>query len=66
MKTRPGICNRKKRYATRDEAQNAAERAAFTLRAYRCELCRCFHLTSRTKGMKIPAGEISRRAPDET
>lgn len=60
MKTRSGICNRKKRYATRDEAQSAAERAPFTLRVYRCELCRCFHLTSRTKGMKVPRPELKR------
>ena len=58
MKTRPGICKRKKRYAMREEAEAAAARAPFRLRAYKCELCRNFHLTSRTKGMKIPRHEL--------
>lgn len=57
MKTRPGICQRKRRYATRDEAEAAAARAPFKLRAYTCALCRKFHLTSRTKGMKTPLHE---------
>jgi hypothetical protein len=57
MKTRPGICNRKMRYATREEAERAAIGAPFRLRDYRCELCRQYHLTSRTKGMKTPPHE---------
>ena len=55
--TRPGICNRKKRFATREEAKRVAAAAPFTLRAYKCALCKRFHLTSRTKGMKLPASE---------
>ncbi|MGB3469685.1 MAG: hypothetical protein WBA51_02555 [Erythrobacter sp.] len=58
MKTRPGICNRKKTYVTRDDAEAAAARAPFKLRVYTCELCRKFHLTSRTKGMKTPGYEL--------
>ena len=58
MKTRPGICNRKRRYASREDAELAARKAPFTLRAYRCALCRQFHLTKRTKGMKTPRHEI--------
>jgi len=58
--TRPGICNRKKRFATRGAAEDVAARAPFTLRAYRCGLCRQYHLTSRTKGMKVPAHELER------
>ncbi len=58
MKTRPGICRRKKRYSSREQAEAAARRAPFKLRAYRCELCRNFHLTSRTKGMKVPRHEL--------
>ena len=58
MKTRPGICHRKKQYATREAAELTAREAPFTLRAYRCALCRRFHLTSRTKGMKIPRHEL--------
>ena len=54
MKTRPGICRKKRRYITRQEADAAALRAAITLRAYKCALCRQFHLTSRTKGLRAP------------
>lgn len=60
MKTRPGICNRKRRFATREEAEAVAAGAPFRLRAYRCELCRQFHLTSRTKGMQTPRFERER------
>ena len=59
VKTRPGICNRKKRFETREAAEEAAVLAPFKLRAYRCGLCRQFHLTSRTKGMKTPRAELS-------
>lgn len=52
MKTRPGICARKRRYASEQEAVEAALKAKVTLRPYRCELCRQYHLTSRTKGMR--------------
>jgi len=54
VKTRPGICQRKRRYSTREEADAAALRATLTLRAYKCALCRKFHLTSRTKGLRPP------------
>jgi hypothetical protein len=52
MRTRPGICVRKRRYATLREAVSVAVRANVTLRPYRCALCRDYHLTSRTKGMR--------------
>ena len=58
MKTSPGVCQRKKRFATREDAERVAAKAPFRLRAYRCELCRRYHLTSRTKGMKTPRHEI--------
>lgn len=61
MKTRPGICDRKTRFGTLEEAEDAAARAPFKLRAYRCSLCGKFHLTSRTKGMKTPRHEIGKR-----
>ncbi|MGE4306485.1 MAG: hypothetical protein AB7E24_20945 [Novosphingobium sp.] len=61
MRTRPGICRRKARYASEKAAQEVAAKAPFPLRAYRCELCRNWHLTSRTKGMKLPRFEIERR-----
>ncbi|GGZ01587.1 hypothetical protein ACFSTD_08850 [Novosphingobium colocasiae] len=38
-----------------------AEQAPFPLRPYRCELCRAWHLTSRTKGMRLPRFETERR-----
>ena len=52
MRTRPGICHRKRRYASEAEAIAVALAARVTLRPYRCEFCRQFHLTSRTKGMR--------------
>ncbi|MEL7199578.1 MAG: hypothetical protein AAGL10_14805 [Pseudomonadota bacterium] len=60
MKTRPGICRRKKSFATREEAEVVAAKADITLRAYKCDLCKNFHLTSRTKGMKTPAFALAR------
>lgn len=54
MKTRPGICRKKRRFATREEAEAVALRADVTLRAYKCALCKTFHLTSRTKGLRVP------------
>ena len=61
MKTRPGICSAKKRYASEDDALGVAGKATVALRPYRCALCRQWHLTSRTKGMKLPAFELARR-----
>lgn len=52
MRTRPGICRRKRRYASEAEAIAVALGARVALRPYRCELCRHFHLTGRTKGMR--------------
>jgi uncharacterized UBP type Zn finger protein len=52
VKTRPGICARKRRYAGEAQAIAAALAAPITLRPYRCAICRAYHLTSRTKGMK--------------
>jgi len=59
VKTRPGVCQAKRRYADEAAALLVAERAAVTLRPYRCTLCRQWHLTSRTKGMKLPAFEVA-------
>lgn len=53
MRTSFGICNRKKRYPTEADAARAAASAAVTLRHYRCDLCRQYHLTGRTKGMFV-------------
>lgn len=54
MNTRPGICNRKRRFTTREEAEAVALAADVVLRAYKCALCKRFHLTSRTKGLRRP------------
>ena len=61
MRTRFGICQRKARYASEEAALKAAANAPFPLRPYRCALCRNYHLTSRTKGMRLPQIEIERR-----
>ncbi|MEO5577620.1 MAG: hypothetical protein ABIR25_01030 [Sphingomicrobium sp.] len=58
MRTSFGICNRKARYATAQAAHRAAHSATITLRPYRCDLCRQYHLTSRTKGMFMARSPI--------
>jgi hypothetical protein len=62
MTTRPGVCAAKRRYASEAEAIAVARAASVTLRPYRCAICRKWHLTSRTKGMKWFKG----RAGEET
>jgi len=52
VRTRPGICAKKRRYGSEQSAIAAALAARVTLRPYRCGLCRHYHLTSRTKGMR--------------
>ena len=54
MRTRLSICARKVRYATGRDAHLAAAAATIVLRPYRCDRCRQFHLTSRTKGKRVP------------
>ncbi|MCH4152044.1 MAG: hypothetical protein LKF30_08885 [Sphingobium sp.] len=53
-RTRLSICTKKARFATERDAHELAARAAVPLRVYRCDRCRRFHLTSRTKGKRIP------------
>ena len=53
MRTKLGICLKKARYPTEEDAWRVIHRADIVLRPYRCALCRQFHLTSRTKGMRI-------------
>jgi hypothetical protein len=56
MRTRLSICRKKARFASGAEAIAAAQGAPFELRPYRCDRCRLFHLTGRTKGKKrLPA-----------
>lgn len=53
MHTRLSICTRKVRYRSEAEALAAASHTGLTLRPYRCDRCRQFHLTSRTKGKRV-------------
>jgi len=54
MKTRLGICARKARFVSAADARRIAEAADVPLRPYRCDRCGKFHLTSRTKGKRVP------------
>lgn len=54
MRTRLSVCNRKARYASEEEAVLFAQQNGLPLRPYRCDRCGKFHLTSRTKGKRIP------------
>jgi hypothetical protein len=54
MRTRQSVCVRKVRYACAASALDAARAAGLALRPYRCDRCRRFHLTSRTKGKWMP------------
>jgi len=54
LKTRLGICQRKRRFASREAADAAALLSPLSLRTYKCALCHNFHLTSRTKGLRRP------------
>jgi hypothetical protein len=49
MRTRQSICAKKLRYPSKEAAQLAAANAESPLRAYRCDRCWQFHLTSRIK-----------------
>ena len=53
-RTRLAICLRKARYPTAGAAHLAAGGATITLRPYRCDRGDHFHLTSRTKGKRVP------------
>jgi hypothetical protein len=57
MRTKLSVCLRKVRYPSQEEARLAAARADLPLRPYRCDRCRLFHLTSRTKGKWQPPVE---------
>jgi hypothetical protein len=53
MQTRLSICRKKARFTSEADAIAAVAAANITLRHYRCDRCRQFHLTSRTKGKRI-------------
>lgn len=63
MRTKLGICLKKARYDTVEDAWAVIGRANVVLRPYRCALCRRFHLTSRTKGMRIKRPSPDRADP---
>jgi hypothetical protein len=54
MRTRLNICLKKARFASEAHALLIVRRAGIPLRPYRCDRCRHFHLTSRTKGKRVP------------
>jgi hypothetical protein len=58
-RTRLSICIKKMRFRSAPDALLAARRADVALRTYRCDRCRHFHLTSRTKGMRLPRPAVA-------
>ena len=54
MRTRLSICQKKARFQSARDAHLIAERSAVPLRPYRCDRCPKFHLTSRTRGKRVP------------
>lgn len=54
MKTKLSSCRKKARYLSEPQALAVVATAAIKLRHYRCDRCHQFHLTSRTKGKRIP------------
>jgi hypothetical protein len=53
MRTKLSICLKKTRFPSEQAALHVALRADVPLRPYRCDRCRQFHLTSRTKGKRM-------------
>jgi len=54
MRTRQSICEKKARFPSEADARAAADRTGLPLLPYLCDRCRAFHLTSRTKGKRLP------------
>jgi hypothetical protein len=54
MRTRQSICAKKVFYGSEEEALDVVRRSGWQLRMYRCDRCRLIHLTSRTKGKRMP------------
>ena len=54
MRTRLSVCTRKTRFGLEMDALLVVGSADVPLRAYRCDRCRHWHLTSRTKGKLRP------------
>ena len=64
MRTRLSICARKRRYRSLEEVTAVVALAGPTFRHYRCDRCGRFHLTSRTKGKRVPRAHIGLPATD--
>jgi hypothetical protein len=54
VRTKLSVCLRKTQFASEAAALLVAARASVALRSYRCDRCGQFHLTSRTKGKRMP------------
>ena len=54
MRTKLSVCVRKRRFSSEEAALSAARGREPPLRPYRCDRCRLFHLTSRTRGKRVP------------
>jgi hypothetical protein len=54
MRTKLSVCIRKARFASEEAALSVAQSTGLALRPYRCDRCRHVHLTSRTKGKRVP------------
>ena len=59
-RTRLSVCRRKARFVSEADALVVAQTGRVPLRAYRCDRCLHFHLTSRTKG-KLAGGPFPAR-----
>lgn len=57
MRTRLSICRRKAAYASAAEAMAVAQASGLILRPYKCDRCFRWHLTSRTRGRRVPLWE---------
>ncbi|HWI86924.1 MAG TPA: hypothetical protein VNT42_11465 [Sphingomonas sp.] len=55
LRTKLSTCARKTRFATEADSVLAMRSSGLPLRPYRCDRCGRFHLTSRTKGKRLPA-----------
>ena len=53
-RTKLSVCARKRVFKTPEDAQAVAVSSGYALRPYRCDRCAQLHLTSRTKGKRIP------------
>ena len=58
MRTRSSVCLKKRRFPEQDDALLAANQGNVPLRTYKCDRCGAFHLTSRTKGKRVPRPEV--------